>query len=74
MGGPVVGNPLTTATPLTVRHRQSGDRITLKPGFTKKLSRVFIDQKCQMKRERVLGSLRMSKRKSFGYQNLQIPI
>ena len=35
MGGPVVGNPLTTATPLTVRHRQSGDRITLKPGFTK---------------------------------------
>ncbi len=26
---------LITATPLTVRHRQSGDRITLKPGFTK---------------------------------------
>ena len=50
--GQLLAIPLTTATPLTVRHRQSGDRITLKPGFTKKLSRVFIDQKCQMKRER----------------------
>lgn len=43
--GQLLAIPLTTATPLTVRHRQSGDRITLKPGFTKKLSRVFIDQK-----------------------------
>ena len=33
--GQLLAIPLTTATPLTVRHRQSGDRITLKPGFTK---------------------------------------
>ena len=35
MAGQLLAILLTTATPLTVRHRQSGDRITLKPGFTK---------------------------------------
>ncbi|EOH94580.1 tRNA(Ile)-lysidine synthetase [Enterococcus haemoperoxidus ATCC BAA-382] len=34
-----------TPLPITVRHRQDGDRISLTPSLTKRLNRLFIDQK-----------------------------
>lgn len=34
-----------TALPLTIRHRKNGDRISLTPNLTKRLNRLFIDQK-----------------------------
>lgn len=37
--------PATVAVPFTVRHRKEGDKIKLHQGLTKKLRRIFIDQK-----------------------------
>ncbi|MBO0474935.1 tRNA(Ile)-lysidine synthetase [Enterococcus sp. DIV0840] len=34
-----------TLLPLTIRHRKDGDRISLTPNLTKRLNRLFIDQK-----------------------------
>lgn len=34
-----------TPFPLTIRHRKNGDRIPLTPNLTKRLNRLFIDQK-----------------------------
>lgn len=34
-----------TPLPLTIRHRKNGDRISLTPDLTKRLNRIFIDQK-----------------------------
>lgn len=34
-----------TPLPLTIRHRRNGDRISLTPSLTKRVNRVFIDQK-----------------------------
>ncbi|MGX7202077.1 tRNA lysidine(34) synthetase TilS [Enterococcus plantarum] len=34
-----------TPLPLTIRHRKNGDRISLTPNLTKRLNRLFIDQK-----------------------------
>ncbi|MFD1901688.1 tRNA lysidine(34) synthetase TilS [Enterococcus termitis] len=34
-----------TPLPLMIRHRQNGDRIALTPVLTKRLNRLFIDQK-----------------------------
>lgn len=34
-----------TSLPLTIRHRENGDRIQLTPDLTKRVNRIFIDQK-----------------------------
>lgn len=47
-GGYQVPLPLTVKLPLTIRHRQSGDRIRLTDTLTKRISRYFIDKKIPM--------------------------
>lgn len=47
-GGYQVPLPLTVRLPLTIRHRQPGDRIRLTETLTKRISRYFIDKKIPM--------------------------
>ncbi|KAF9404266.1 hypothetical protein HW555_014433 [Spodoptera exigua] len=67
-----------TSLPLIVRHRKAGDRISLTPDLTKRLNRLFIDQKIpNLQREQAWVILSSDNNiiwvPQFAYSHLSIP-